>query len=472
MVDVTLPDIFLSPKMSVVFDEVIKICKAEEAKLTERIRQCKDILRSMKTLVNNSSAIDESASGDVNYDDILLKDQQEIELLEQVLKRALKVRSSAAVPKDLGADLHEKKQSKTSHSKVTIKNTFKDADKIKAQKLSSTELQGRGHQRGECLKGVAVGGPAHVNHILVKRRPSPQATTRGKLLVTKPAPAQILEDQKKPATHSKDSYRGMMIVGAPSEDNELKTSSRVSSPKAQWVPSPLLPVWREQRTKKNSLWSKVLTRHPKPLPERSHFKERLISTFPGEWPSDQAAVRGAELDALTQLGLDLTHCYHAEFQNRQLLSAFVPGKDPESLMEKDYESSLMLEGLERMMAKVINHADHIKKDWERKVGGPLFPLHTIGECIDLNSCCMPLMLFYSTEAELEELDTLRLRVDQLQLEIRLHQAISDTLAHRLTHQQSSSECPSATTLRGLYSLLGEGGVLFPALVLDSEPEQT
>ncbi|XP_017560913.1 uncharacterized protein LOC108431931 [Pygocentrus nattereri] len=458
--------------MSVVLDGVIKICKAEEAKLTERIRQCKAILRSMKTLVNDNSAVDESASGDVNYDDMLLKDQQEIELLEQVLKRAEEVRSSASVPKDFGADLCKKKQSKTSHSKVPIKNTFKDADKIKTQKVSSsTELQGRGHQRGGSLKGVAVCGPINVNHILVKRRPSPQATTRGKL-VTTPAPVQILEDQKKPATHSKDSCRGVMIVGAPSEDKELTTSSQVSSPKEQWVPSPLLPVWRAQRTKKNSLWNEVLTQHPKPLPERSLFRERLISTFPGEWTSDQAAAGGAELDALTQLGLDLTHCYHAELQNRQLLSTFVPGKDPESLMERDYESSLMLEGLERMMAKVINHADHLKKDLERKVGRPLFPLRMIGEWGDLKSSSLPPMLFYSTETELEELDTLRLRVDQLQLEIRLHQAISDTLTHSLTHQQSSSECPSATALRGLYSLLGEGGVRFPALVLDSEPDQT
>ncbi|XP_036445878.1 uncharacterized protein LOC118821396 [Colossoma macropomum] len=460
--------------MSVVLDEVIKICKAEEAKLTERIRQCKDILRSMKTLVNDSSAIDESTSPDVKYDDMLLKDQQEIELLEQVLKRALKIRSGSAVPRDLGADLHEKKQSKTSHSKVPIKNTVKDADKIKTQTLSSsTEVQGRGHQRGGSLKGVAVCGPVPVKPVLVKRGPSPQATTRGKLLVTKPAPAQVLEDQKRscqPATHSKDSYREM-IVGVPSEDKELKTSSQMSSPKEQWVPSPLLPVWRAQRAKKNSLWNKVLTRHPKPVPERSHFKERLISTFPVEWPSDQAAAGGAELDALTQLGLDLTHCYHAELQNCQLLSAFVPGKDPETLMERDYESWLMLEGLERMMAKVIKHADHLKKDWERKVGGPLFPLRTRGEWGDLKTSCLPPLLFYSTEAELEELDTLRLRVDQLQLEIRLHQAISDTLTHSLTSQQSSSECPNATALRGQYSLLGEGGARFPALVLDSEPDQ-
>ncbi|KAL6475856.1 hypothetical protein MHYP_G00143550 [Metynnis hypsauchen] len=461
------------PSMAAVLDGLAEMCRAEEARLAERVRRRGDILRSMRAPVNDGSATDESASGDVTGEDLLLKDQRDIDLLEQVLKRAVKVRSRAAVPKDLGADLHKKKQLKSSPSKVPVKNTFRDAEKIKTHRFSSsTEGPGRGHQRGGSLKGAAVGGPVHVNHIPVKRRPSPQAATRGKLLVTKPAPAQIFEDQKKPATHSKDSYRGMMTVGAPSEDKELTTSSQVSSPKEQWEPSPLLPVWRAQRAKKNSLWNKVLTRHLKPLPEGSHFKERLISTFPEEWPSDQAAAGGAELDALTQLALDLTHCYHAELQNRQLLSAFVPGKDPESLMEREYESSLMLEGLERMMAKVIKHADHLKKDWERKVGGPLFPLRTIGEWGDLKSSCLPSMLFYSTEAELEELETLRLRVDQLQLEIRLHQVMSDALTHSLTHQQSSSECPSATALRGLYSLLGEGGVRFPALVLDSEPDQT
>lgn len=52
------------------------------------------------------------------------------------------------------------------------------------------------------------------------------------------------------------------------------------------------------------------------------------------------------------------------------------------------------------------------------------------------------------------------------------QAISDTFTHHSTPQQSKPGCPEAAMLRGLYSLLGEGGTRFPALVLDSGPEQT
>lgn len=40
--------------------------------------------------------------------------------------------------------------------------------------------------------------------------------------------------------------------------------------------------------------------------------------FPTDWASVNIAAMEAELDAITQLGLDLTHCYNAELKNHQL----------------------------------------------------------------------------------------------------------------------------------------------------------
>ncbi|XP_072550368.1 uncharacterized protein tedc2 [Salminus brasiliensis] len=435
--------------MSFFVDEAIKMWRRKEAKLTETTKQCKYILRSMKTLVKHNRETDRSTSVCVKDEDIPVKEQQEIALLEQVLKKALKVRSSSALPKNHGSDLQEKNPSKNSsarNSPVPVGTTVKEAVEMNPPKKTlSTELQWR-----------------HLQPVLSKRGSLSQPAIRGKLLVTKPAPVQNVDVQKSSSlwtTCSKDSNKEKSI-----DLKELR-SSQISPLEEQMVLSPLLPVWQVQRAKKNRLWNKVLTRHSKPGLEQARFRERLISTI---WPSGQVAVRGAELDNLTLLGLDLTHCYRAELLGQQPFSACGMGEDPEISVEREYESLLMLQGLEKMMVKVIKEGDCLKKEWERKVGTPPCPLRKRSERGESVQSCLPLIMFYSTEAEFEELDRLRLQVDQLKLEIRLHQAISD-LTHHLTPKQSISEWPCATSLRGLYSLLGEGGAHFPTLVLDSEP---
>lgn len=49
---------------------------------------------------------------------------------------------------------------------------------------------------------------------------------------------------------------------------------------------------------------------------------------------------------------------------------------------------------------------------------------------------------------------------------------SQALSDLLTPQLSSiiSGCPSASALRDVYSLLGEGGLRFPAVVVDTDPD--
>lgn len=54
----------------------------------------------------------------------------------------------------------------------------------------------------------------------------------------------------------------------------------------------------------------------------------------------------------------------------------------------------------------------------------------------------------------------------------LLQAMYDTLLDPISDESFSSGCPSATVLRGVYSLLGEGGTQFPSLVLDMDSAQT
>lgn len=110
---------------------------------------------------------------------------------------------------------------------------------------------------------------------------------------------------------------------------------------------------------------------------------------------------------------------------------------------------------------------------------------------------LPTTITYTTEAELRELEKLRMEVALLQQESCLEQVkvspstcsnstLSDALCKQqpllplflqalsdlLTPQLSSiiSGCPSVSVLRDVYSLLGEGGLRFPAIVVDTDPD--
>lgn len=50
------------------------------------------------------------------------------------------------------------------------------------------------------------------------------------------------------------------------------------------------------------------------------------------------------------------------------------------------------------------------------------------------------------------------------------QAMREALTPHLTSTWSAQEGPGASVLRGVYSLLGEGGAQFPAVVVDTDPD--
>lgn len=83
---------------------------------------------------------------------------------------------------------------------------------------------------------------------------------------------------------------------------------------------------------------------------------------------------------------------------------------------------------------------------------------------------LPLTITYTTEAELQELEKLRMRVALLQQEINLEQALLENLSPQLSSIAPGPGCPNPSVLRDMYSLLGEGGERFPATVLDSESD--
>lgn len=166
--------------------------------------------------------------------DIPLKERQEVELLEQVLKKALKIRSSSAV----SSNYPEKPPSCGNTTKAPV---GKDSDKRNPQKsaLLSSELKGSRQRAGQ-LKSTAGNGDVATRQGLVKTGRSSQPTIKVKQSGRKPFPT-----QKSTGTDvtscSLQSDKGMKSTGLSSSegrtfpsDQELKPQSEASAPKEHW----------------------------------------------------------------------------------------------------------------------------------------------------------------------------------------------------------------------------------------------
>ncbi|CAM4335076.1 unnamed protein product [Leuciscus chuanchicus] len=284
-------------------EEAVKMCKAEESRLTENIRQCKEILRSMRTRVTEASEL-ETATAIGTKDDIPAEEKTEIELLEQVLKKALKIRSTSEAHKELHSDSNQRKHPNVGKHKPLLNVTVKEEDKRKPVKSfpPSETCKKPNHHRG------AAGGNVTHGAVLLRKGPNAHPVFKGKPSVPKSAPVIPASQQKMcvKATNAEESSPSVSCQEVSGKDRKFTTGSMQN---AQWISSPLLPVWRVQRTKQIRLWKKVLTQQSKPVPERTQFTERLRATFPSEWPSRCPADITAELDVLSQRCLDLTHCF-------------------------------------------------------------------------------------------------------------------------------------------------------------------
>ncbi|XP_054615308.1 uncharacterized protein LOC129171035 isoform X2 [Dunckerocampus dactyliophorus] len=215
--------------------------------------------------------------------------------------------------------------------------------------------------------------------------------------------------------------------------------------------------WKSLWVKQNRMWDKVMATQRKPVPERIRFMERMSATFPKDWPRDSPDQISGLLGSLTHQTDELVR------QSQQTLE---PSTDAGM---KD--SCIPLESLQITAAELQNVAEQAKQEWEawdrwRPEGGRLCSAGATG--YEAMAGRLPVTITYTSEAELRELETLRMRVALLQQEMSLQQALLDALSPQLASIISS--CPNRSVLRDLYSLLGEGGQRFPAIVLDSEPD--
>ncbi|XP_041735069.2 uncharacterized protein LOC121568732 [Coregonus clupeaformis] len=496
-------------------DEAIKLCKVEETKINENILQYREILRSLRP--QQEDCKEKELTDDVEMDpDVQPEERPEMELLNRMLEKALRVRVGTAPQKDPQNCTGPKKEPvDATHCKGRAltpggtkgnRNGFKTTsrpitvDKKESRKSSASHLyrggKGRmGHPVGHSGQGRAsiIRGSVQIQKRSVVSSKGFPPQSSGKAVKQAGPPGPVSHDQGQSpqassAHHQVEVSHRCMSAAATSfqTPNEEPVSvshmegtpkAHVVSPPQNGVPSQLLTKWISLRTKQSRLWDNVLAQQSKPVAERSHFTERVKATFPREWPtSGSPADTGAQVDRLTQLCTDLSHCYQSE---RLLLltgqTFRTTGTEPATCQNREYESLLMLEGLEKMVADLWKRAGQMRKEqeawdrWRRPKGegaGAFCPVRRRGEWGDLSGVTpLPPTLTYISQAELQEVERLRLRVELLQQEVHLHQALSDTMVMLYTPGP-----PNPAALRDIYSLLGEGGVMFPTLVLDTEPD--
>ncbi|XP_034151285.1 uncharacterized protein LOC105006008 isoform X2 [Esox lucius] len=485
-------------------DESIILCKLEEAKINENIIQCGEILLSLRPQQEDYK--ETVMKKDLEMDpDVLPEERQEMELLNRMLEKALRVRGGTALQKDPPnstgpmKEPAETPQGKlralppvcTKGTKASNKSTSKPIvmDKKESWKFSASHpsrcRRGRtGHPIG---RAGTIRGSVKIRKQPVMSSEGLPLEFSGKVAKQTCPPGPVSHDEGPVLQASSElSHRSLFgedsgnILAAFQPSHEGDPVSFVShvegTSKAHVVSAPLnsmLSKWSSLRTRGSRLWDKVLAHQSKHVTERSHFMERVKATFPKEWPSrGSPAATSAQVDRITQLCRDFTYrCRSERLLSRQ--TSRTTGPEPGTCMKKTYESFLMLEGLEQIGTDLRKHAGQLIKEseawdhWRRPEGvGEFCTVRRRGGWGDpCGLTLLPPTLIYTSQAELQEVERLRLRVELMQQEVQLQQALSDTMV-----TLSSPGPPNPTALRDIYSLLTEGGVQFPSLVLDMEPD--
>ncbi|KAJ4932609.1 hypothetical protein JOQ06_011027 [Pogonophryne albipinna] len=457
-------------------EQAIKSCKYEQAKINHNIQHYREILHTLTP--QPKMGTDESESWSEFADDAAPDtvtspmEKEEMELLERALEKALRVRTgTVSSKKDSNKQSACRKAS--SASAVTSKEGMQASTAPKGnQKTARSTSKSASLDRKDHRK------PAGIVHHQAARA-SQQAVSASGSLARGQLHTSTLHSKNKTIRSNELSGTDLGTAAAFSthSHNTVPVSHRLESgahslPPQKGKASDQTAKWKTLRRKQNRLWDKVVALQRKPVSGRSHFMERMTALFPKDWPCgcpDQTRVLVARL---THQGHELTqHRQAEEFLGKQTLGVATE----QGSKANQHDSCLELERLLVVADQLQNSAHQAKEEWEawdrwRPEGGCLCPTGANSVWGDGIIAPLPLTITYTSEAELRELENLRMRVALLQQETYIEQALLDTLSPQLSSIVPGPGCPDLSVLRGMYSLLGEGGQRFPAIVLDSEPD--
>ncbi|XP_034395862.1 tubulin epsilon and delta complex protein 2 isoform X2 [Cyclopterus lumpus] len=431
--------------------QAVESRKADQAQMDDRVQLYRELLHTLTSQPNTGSDEAQCANDAATDTDASPGEKEDMELLERALEKALRVRTGTGYSKK--ASSRQSPRQKEPGTTAVAHKGMQATAASKGNRSTSNE-----HKR-----------PDGVVHHQAARKGS-GSVDLGQLHTS------TLHSKKKIIRSNSSSGRDPGRAAATSAlSNNAVPVSQTEEPGAHGLPprngkaSEQTAKWRSLRSQQNRLWDKVAGLQREPVPGRSHFMERMRATFPRGWPRGSPDQTRFLVDRLTQQGHDLNqHC-----QTTELLAKQTQESTTELGGEANDDESCLR--FPMTAARLQNVADQAKQEWEawdrwRPEGGCLCPTRANGVGGTGMIAPLPPTVTYTTEAELRELETLRMRVSLLQQEIYLEQAILDSLSPRLSSMVPGPGCPDLSVLRDMYSLLGEGGERSPAIVLDSEPD--
>ncbi|XP_077413256.1 tubulin epsilon and delta complex protein 2 [Vanacampus margaritifer] len=446
-------------------ETAIRSCKDEQARVNGRIQFYKELLKSLTAPEEPEPTND--APNDTATSSPL--ETHEMKLLEKALEKALHVRTgtrfSSKYPKgtkptqfqkDITAMPKEatlKASAAFKGNQTTIKSTLKSASsdrKVPKKPVTSSRSSaacGPGKCKSTTSKNVTKTQSKTVHHQAAKSvQHNASVSITGENITTSG------EHQTKVSAATSHGIRDAGDHSLPQPRREQ------SNLKEQWICL---------RLKQNRMWDKVMAAQRKPVPGRSRFMERMRATFPKDWPPGSPEQIGGLVGRLTHQVDELAQ----QCQTMGLLDPQTPEQGAEPGIKENRCFCLTPERLQITALELRNITERAKQEWEawdrwRPEGVCLYAAGP--EEDEAIAPHLPVTITYASEAELRQLEAIRMRVALLQQEIYLQQALLDALSPQLASIIPS--CTNYSVLRGLYSLLGEGGQRFPAIVLDSETE--
>ncbi|XP_041941890.1 uncharacterized protein LOC121705142 isoform X2 [Alosa sapidissima] len=441
-------------------DNALKQCEVEEGRSNDNIFLCRDLLTHMK--IRHAYSREDTVAKDDSID-ISPEVTEELEQLEKLLEKARRTLATHADPRASTAKGKGRTPSLVNSHRKQSENITKVSFDKRPPQVAKTSSHTKATQRipgahGQTTQGGLLRGPGQTETLKSGEAP-PLNSKQTKVSVDKICTQDLvtngkLKTQRKTLSSGDDLCR-TKTLGPP--DANVKAILE-----EMWIPSPLLQSWTAMRSKQSRLWDKVLARGTQVVPEKTHFMEKLQNTvsfdeFPMEMLSDAPADASSRMGCLTELGRALHFCHHAERSINQSSTEDTG---------RQHKSEAMLNGLEEMMMGVLAHTGQmisVLDKYHRQEPEVLCPVRRRGAWGDPQRPCLPPTVCYDHQAELQEVAHLRLRVQLLQQETKLQQILRDRLHCGLPSF-------SAVDLRGQYSLLGEGGLYFPTLVMDTEPD--
>lgn len=446
--------------LNIFLENTIKSRKVEQAQIHESRQLCAEITDVMTSQTRLQLSVESETKPPADSSPV---DKEEIDLLEKALEKALQVRSGSkdSVPRtntgrpfgsQHGQDAStegasssykgltkSKLLSKTTDRKDTKKYQTKKADGLKSARTNDPKIK-----HGKMISNRVKAVPDLGQHTL------PSVSN-----IRKMKSAQLCG-------------RNVNAISDSSSTSSVSVSKLVESNRDCRFQHDDTLKWTKLKRKENRLWDKILAFENKPLPGRALFMERMRGTFPMKWPNGSPEKIQVLVHRLNEQAQGLP-------ENR-LTDGVRTGQTTGETKARSGDEGSQDSGFKfdkHELSDIHKCAFQLKREWEswdrwRPQWGCLCSIGTESEWYEGRPAPLPKTISYSTERELTELETLRMRVALLQQETFVEKILSDTLSPLLSSSVCATLNPSL--LRDLYSVLGEGGERFPAIVLDSEPD--